>query len=282
MAGSSTAKTRFALLPGHDGRCVGCRRAGVYAASTSTSSESSSAVILSCGLVADRDAVAGVDANAVDLDAAGRRHQIEVARFAGRVLRALAGFQRGGKHPRVGTDRQCVLVIGKSAGDGDEIAGAVRFRERFRAPGRLAALRLRFDPDLEDLGRLRLQIVFGVTDTGAGAHHLNVARFGAALVAEAVLMGDRALADIGDDFHVGVGCGGKAGVRRDLVVVPHPQGAVAHIAGVVVTAEREVVFCFQPAVVGAAEPVEGSEFNHGIFPRVLLTALDMHFQIVHK
>ena len=71
----------------------------------------------------------------------------------------------------------------------------------------------------------RLQIVFGVTHAAAGAHHLHVARFGAALVAEAVLMGDRAFANIGDDFHVGVGMGGKAGVRRDLVVVPHPQAS---------------------------------------------------------
>ena len=69
------------------------------------------------------------------------------------------------------------------------------------------------------------QIVLGVADAGAGAHHLHVARLGAALVAKDVLMGDRAFADIGDDFHVGVGMGGKAGVRRDLVVVPHPQAS---------------------------------------------------------
>jgi hypothetical protein len=31
-----------------------------------------------------------------------------------------------------------------------------------------------------------------------------------------------------------------------------------------VTAEREVVFCLQPAVIGAAEFVEGSEFDHGM------------------
>ena len=94
-------------------------------------------------------------------------------------------------------------------------------------------------------------------------------------------MRNRAFADVGDDFHVGVGMRGKAGVRCDLVVVPHPQGAVAHIAGVVVTAEREVVLCFQPAVVGGAELVEGSEFDHGIFLKVLM-GMDMHFRIVHK
>jgi hypothetical protein len=41
---------------------------------------------------------------------------------------------------------------------------------------------------------------------------------------------------------------------------------VAHIAGVIVTSEREVVFGFQPAVIGAAEFCKRSEFDHGIFP----------------
>jgi len=49
-----------------------------------------------------------------------------------------------------------------------------------------------------------------MTHAGAGTHHLYVAGVGAALVAEAVLMGDGTLADIGDDFHVGMGMGGKA------------------------------------------------------------------------
>src|SRR3954470_15334384 len=79
-------------------------------------------------------------------------------------------------------------------------------------------------------------------------------------------MGDRALADIGDDFHIGVRMGGKAGVRGDLVVVPHPQRAVAHIVGVIMAAEGEVMFGLQPAVVGAAEFCKRSEFDHESAP----------------
>src|SRR5437879_10596119 len=105
-----------------------------------------------------------------------------------------------------------------------------------------------------------------MTNAAAGAHHLYVARFRPALVAEAVLVRDRAFADIGDDFHVGMGMGGKAAIRLDLVVVPHPQRAVAHIFGIVVAAEREMVLGLQPAVVGAAEFCKWSEFDHGIFP----------------
>src|SRR5207247_944867 len=73
--------------------------------------------------------------------------------------------------------------------------------------------------------------------TAPAAHHLHVARFSSALVAETVLMGDRAFADMGDDFHIGMRMGGKAGVWGDLVVVPHPQRAMAQIAGVVMAAE---------------------------------------------
>ncbi|MGY4598747.1 hypothetical protein ACVWXL_006493 [Bradyrhizobium sp. GM22.5] len=150
----------------------------------------------------------------------------------------------------------------EAARDGDELARAVSFRKRLRAPGRLPAARGRLDPDLEDACLGRLEIVLGVADAAAGAHHLHVARFGAAFVAEAVLMGDRALAHIGDDFHVGVGMGGKAGVRRDLVVVPDPQGAVTHVVGVVMACEGEMMLGIEPAVIGAAELCEGSEFDH--------------------
>jgi hypothetical protein len=40
---------------------------------------------------------------------------------------------------------------------------------------------------------------------------------------------------------------------------------VTHIAGIVVTAEGEVMFGFEPAVVGGTELGERSEFNHGMF-----------------
>ena len=45
-------------------------------------------------------------------------------------------------------------------------------------------------------------------------------------------------------------------------IEPATQGAVAHVAGIVVTAEREVMLGLEPAVVGAAELVERSEFDH--------------------
>ena len=197
---------------------------------------------------------------------AGETAIAQVAPLVGRIFRGLAGLQRGGEHARIGTDRQRVVITGNAGGDGHELAGAVPLRKRLRAPGRLAALRGRLDPDLEDLGRRRLQIVFGVPDARARAHHLHVTGLGAALVAERVLMGDRTFAHIGDDFDVGVGMRGKAGVRRDLVVVPDAQAPVVHIARVIVAGEREMMLRLQPAVVRAAEFYKWFQFDHGMMP----------------
>jgi hypothetical protein len=61
-----------------------------------------------------------------------------------------------------------------------------------------------------------------MTNARAGAHHLHVPGFSAALIAKTVLVRDRSFADVGNNFHVRVRVRGKAGVRRDLVVVPNP------------------------------------------------------------
>src|SRR5215813_2362539 len=94
------------------------------------------------------------------------------------------------------------------------------------------------------------------------AHHLHVTGLGAALVAERVLVGDRTLADIGDDLHVRVRMRGEAGVRRDLVVVPDAQAPMADVVRVIVAGKREVMLRLQPAMVGAAELCEWFQFNH--------------------
>ena len=76
---------------------------------------------------------------------------------------------------------------------------------------------------MEDARGLWLQIGFGVPNTSASAHHLNVAGDDASLIPQAVAMAHRTVADIGDDFHIGVGMRRETAVRRDLVVVPDAQ-----------------------------------------------------------
>src|SRR6516162_1349410 len=213
-------------------------------------------------LIADGGTVTDVEGHAVDLDRALGRHQIAVASFAQRVFGGLARLQRRAENPRIGADRQSVTVTRVAARQRDKTAGAVAFGERLGAPARGLAAARRQDPDLEDPRRLGLQIVLRVTDTGSGTHHLHVAGFGAAVVTEAVLVGDGTLADIGDDLHVGVRVRRKPGVRGDRVVIPYPDRAPAHALGVMVFGKREMVLGVEPAVVGAAEAFKGSAFYH--------------------
>src|SRR6266446_1822705 len=126
----------------------------------------------------------------------------------------------------------------------------------------------RYDPDLEDPGRPRLEIVFGVPDARSGSHHLHVACLGTTLVAEAVLVRNGTLADIGDDFHVGVGVRRKARVRSDLVIVPYSQRAPAHSGRVGEFAEGKVVLGLEPAMIRGGELVEWSAFDHCDAPGV--------------
>src|SRR5258708_9260292 len=125
----------------------------------------------------------------------------------------------------------------------------------------------RYDPDLEDPGRPRLEIVFGVPDARSGSHHLHVACLGTALVAEAVLVRDGALADVGDDFHVGVGMRRKSRVGGDLVIVPYPQSAPAQSGRVPEFAEGKVVLGLQPAMICRGELIESAAVVQRCSPR---------------
>ena len=154
-----------------------------------------------------------------------------------------------------------MIVASLAAGQGHETF-TLAFRERLGAPGRRQAGFVGNDPDLEDLGRRRLQVVLAVGNPGAGAHDLYVTGFSAALVAKVVLVGNGPFTDIGDDFHVAMRVLWETGAWGDYVVVPDPQVAPVHAFGVMVLGERKMVMGIQPAVVSATERVERSEFKH--------------------
>src|SRR5690606_37343885 len=130
---------------------------------------------------------------AVDLDPASGGDEIEVAARRAFIGHAVPGLHRSAQQAGVGPDAKRFGVILITAGQNRQPAGTVAPGERLRPPAWGTAPRPRNDPDLEERGRFVLQIIFGVADAGARAHHLDVARFRAALVAKAVLMGDRAL-----------------------------------------------------------------------------------------
>src|ERR1051325_1437535 len=180
----------------------------------------------------------------------------------GRVFDGFAGLEPGAQHPRSGADRQGLGVGAVAAGQRDQPPGAVGLRKWPGVPARRAAAAVRYDPDLEDPRRLGFAVVFGVADTGAGRHDLHVAGFGAALVAEAVLVADGAVADIGDDLHVRVRVRREPGAGRGLVVVPDAQRAPAHALGVMVTREGEMMPGVEPVEALAAEAGKGTAFDH--------------------
>ena len=99
-------------------------------------------------------------------------------------------------------------------------------------------------------------------DTAAGRHYLDVARLGTACIALVVTVTDCAFADVGDDFHVRMRMWRETCVRLDGVVVPHAHCAPAHAVRIIIAGEREVMLGIEPAMVCAAELVEGSNVNH--------------------
>ena len=59
----------------------------------------------------------------------------------------------------------------------------------------------------------------------ARAHALDFARPDGAAAAGGILVRDGAVQDVGDDLHVAMGMGRKAGAARDPVFVDDPQAA---------------------------------------------------------
>jgi hypothetical protein len=93
----------------------------------------------------------------------------------------------------------------------------------------------------------------------------------------AVLVLERALEDVGEDLHVAVAVRAEARSRLDPVVVDHAQAAKAHVARVVVLAERERVPAVEPAPVGPAAVLRASNRDHGMPPAyscIIVTTAD--------
>src|SRR5207247_3918298 len=128
---------------------------------------------------------------------------------------------------------------------------------------------VRDDPDLQKMHRLRLRrIELAVQDAGTGAHALYVARPDHRAVAEAVLVLEHSVENIGDDFHVIVAVAGEPGARSDAVLAEDPQAPEAHMGRVSIMREREGVAAVQPSSPGLATRHAISEGNH----RFLLTS----------
>jgi hypothetical protein len=120
-----------------------------------------------------------------------------------------------------------------------------------RSLPRFDAARVRLDPDLQEMHELAIRgVVFAVANAGARAHALHVARPDHGAVAHRILVRQRALEDVADDFHVAVAVGAEALARLDAVFVDDTQRPEAHVPGIVVVRERKSVEGLEPAVLG--------------------------------
>ena len=81
-------------------------------------------------------------------------------------------------------------------------------------------------------------------------------------IAHAVAVLERALEDVGDDFHVKVRMLAKTLARRDTIFVHHAKRAEAHVAGIVIIGERKRVIRVQPSVIGMAALMTSANFDH--------------------
>src|SRR5215831_9118195 len=111
--------------------------------------------------------------------------------------------------------------------------------------------------------RLRLRrIELAVQDAGTGAHALHLARPDHRAVAEAVLVLERSLKNIGDDFHVIVTVAGEPGAWNNAILVDDPQAPEAHMGRVLIMREGESVAAVQPSSPALAARHAISKGNH--------------------
>jgi hypothetical protein len=92
-----------------------------------------------------------------------------------------------------------------------------------------------------------------VTDSGSGAHHLDVASVCLPDVPLIVAMRYRAFAKIADDLDIFVVMEAKSRVGSDLIVVEHDEIPDRFVGRIAVGPDGKVMFCLKPACIKPAD-----------------------------
>jgi len=176
--------------------------------------------------------------------------------------------QPGAIETGIGLDHQRAIVdiLVKSAGQNLQLINTIALRKSFAVPARVSSGRARFDPDLEQTGFVILEILFAVHDTATGAHHLNIACFGPACIAHIIAMGNGALTDIGDDFHILMAVHRKAGLRCNLIIIPYPDRAKTHAGGIPIFAKGKMMAGLQPVMIDMGQLSKFAFLDHCLSP----------------
>src|SRR5262245_16630806 len=82
---------------------------------------------------------------------------------------------------------------------------------------------IRHNPNLQKVHRLNFRVIeFAVGDASSGSHHLNLAGPDDRACTHAVLVCERALEHVRENFHVPMTMSSESCARNDAVVVEHP------------------------------------------------------------
>src|SRR5260221_952207 len=189
---------------------------------------------------------------AIHGDRAARHVHVRLATFAQLGARALGAVKQAGVHARVLMDtHRTVGALWRS--DEAQAAALLAGGEMLLLVLGRDAAHLRLDPDLQEMRRAALVVVeLAVRHAATGAHALHVARHDGRAGAHRVLVGERALEHVADDFHVAMAVGAEAGTGLHAVLVDDAQRPEAHVPRIVVGGEGKAVKRAQPAVIGIA------------------------------
>jgi hypothetical protein len=127
------------------------------------------------------------------------------------------------------------------------------------------ALFVRHEPDLQQMNRLIFRgVELAVRDAAARTDALDVARAHDGGVAHRIAMLQRALDDVGDDFHVAMRVHAKALAGSNEVLVDDAQRLEMRVARIMIIRKAEGVIGIQPTVIGVAAFTGFSNINHNL------------------
>src|SRR5579872_5347996 len=105
-------------------------------------------------------------------------------------------------------------------------------------------------------------VELGMDDASAGAHTLDLAGTNDAAAADGIPMLERAVDEIGYDFHVAMAVRLKAAAARYPVLVDDAQRSETHMLRIVIVAKREGMARIEPVDLGSAARFGFSKGDH--------------------
>src|SRR6185312_5691207 len=216
--------------------------------------------------IADGEAVAFLHEIAIETDLAARHLQPGMPAGPEIESEAFPLTQQAGVEIDILMHRDAALAP-VARGDQPPCAALLLVGESALLITRRQAVALGQNPDLQEMDGLGLgRVELGMADAGAGRHALHLTGTNQSLGAGRVLMREPTLEHIGDDLHVAVAVRREAGPRNHPVLVDHPQGPEAHMAGIEIMAEGEAVPAVEPAGAGGAAILSRAKRHHRCSP----------------